>query len=693
MSFSCIELVALFEREFPSIVQGANLSKDWKEFEQFLRGYVRLALAKHSTSSSIKRFFKMFMNEARHIRDFSTGQKIRYEPIKWLWQALRGEGDGIHPDFLLAWSYLFNKYLTDEVVLPDRARCDQWRERWKTGMDEDVARERWENRERICGLLIGKIEKRGKLNTRYRFEGEMSPERKRELVGEWWGDYKFHLALAVRDPDELNLFMGNTLSPELMELLHRAKQKGIPFFVTPYYLSLLSIRTDGYDDSTIRGYVIYSEELVENFGQIRAWEKEDVVEPGKPNAAGWLLPNATNIHRRYPEVAIFIPDSMGRACGGLCALCQRMYDFQKGHLNFNLDRLKPTDGWEVKMERLMMYYEHDSQLRDILITGGDALMSQNQTLEKILDAVFRMAVRKRELNKRRGKGKKYAEIQRVRLGSRLLAYLPNRVNDGLIEVLKRFREKAEQVGIQQFFIQTHFESPLEVTEEAIHAARRLLEAGWMITNQAVFTVAASRRGHTARLREVLNRIGILTYYTFSVKGFEENYALFAPNSRSVQEMSEEKAGGDLSMELEKEVLELLEYPERIPAELPLLLDKFRQPFLATDRNVMNLPGIGKSMTYQTVGMTKEGKRILHFSLDVGRRHSPQVDHEGSIYIVESKSIAAYLRQLQALGERVEDYSSLWDYAEGRTESRFALFEYPEPRIEITGDFTNLGIDS
>ena len=77
--------------------------------------------------------------------------------------------------------------------------------------------------------------------------------------------------------------------------------------MTPYYLSLLSIRVDGYDDSTIRSYVIYSEELVENFGQIRAWEKEDVVEPGKPNAAGWLLPNATNIHRRYPEVAIFYP--------------------------------------------------------------------------------------------------------------------------------------------------------------------------------------------------------------------------------------------------------------------------------------------------------------------------------------------------------------------------------------------------
>ena len=86
LSFSCIELVSLFEREFPTIMQGANLSKDWKEFEQFLRGYVRLALAKHSTSSSIKRFFRMFMNETRY------------------------------PDFLLDWYYLFKKYQTDEVV-------------------------------------------------------------------------------------------------------------------------------------------------------------------------------------------------------------------------------------------------------------------------------------------------------------------------------------------------------------------------------------------------------------------------------------------------------------------------------------------------------------------------------------------------------------------------------------------------
>lgn len=124
------------------------------------------------------------------------------------------------------------------------------------------------------------------------------------------------------------------------------------------YLSLLSFGRTGTMIPMIRGYVIYSEELVENFGQIRAW-KRGCGGTGKPNAAGWLMPNATNIHRRYPEVAI---SSRIRWDGLVVAvrLCQRMYDFQKGHLNFNLDRLKPTDGWEVKMERLMMYYEHDS---------------------------------------------------------------------------------------------------------------------------------------------------------------------------------------------------------------------------------------------------------------------------------------------------------------------------------------------
>lgn len=69
-------------------------------------------------------------------------------------------------------------------------------------------------------------------------------------------------------------------------------------------------------------------------------------------------------------------------------------------------------------------------------------MSQNKTLGNILDAVYRMAVRKRKANQERPEGEKYAELQRVRLGSRLPAYLPMRINDGLVEILREFKEKA-----------------------------------------------------------------------------------------------------------------------------------------------------------------------------------------------------------------------------------------------------------
>lgn len=87
----------------------------------------------------------------------------------------------------------------------------------------------------------------------------------------------------------MNRFLGNSLSSETMYLLYRARKKGMPFFATPYYLSLLNVTGYGYNDEAIRSYILYSPRLVETYGNIRAWEKEDIVEAGKPNAAGWLF--------------------------------------------------------------------------------------------------------------------------------------------------------------------------------------------------------------------------------------------------------------------------------------------------------------------------------------------------------------------------------------------------------------------
>ena len=561
--------------------------------------------------------------------------------------------------------------------------------RWPTGLDEEVMAIRHSNKERIIAGLIRKIERRHAPTSRFQFTEGMSYAEKYVKVQEWWNTGRFHLAMAFKSPTELNYFLGGSLSAGTMDLLARARKKGMPFFVTPYYLSLLNTNTSGYDDAAIRSYILYSEELVDTYGRIKAWEKEDIVVAGQPNAAGWLLPEGHNIHRRYPEVAILIPDSMGRACGGLCASCQRMYDFQSERLNFDFESLKPKETWDKKLRRLMRYFEEDAQLRDILITGGDALMSQNATLRNILDAVYKMAVRKRKANESRPEGEKYAELQRVRLGSRLLAYLPLRITDELVGILRSFKDKASRVGVTQFIIQTHFQSPLEVTPEAKKAIEAILSAGWIITNQLVYTVAASRRGHTAKLRQTLNAMGVVCYYTFSVKGFHENYAVFAPNSRSLQEQQEEKVFGLIPKEKQKELYRLIRYERPLGKKLSGFLKENRLLFAATDRSVLNLPAIGKSMTFQMVGLTTEGKRILKFDHDTGRRHSPIIDRMGEVYIVENKSVAAYLRQLQDMGEDVREYISIWNYSEGRTEPRFSIYEYPDYPFDVTEKMTNL----
>lgn len=699
LTLTLSQLQQIYNQEIPELMEISARNPTIEGFKAELSQYLDVCKIEEEIAEEAREQIRLLLHyDGLNVHELSMGQDMPVQTIRLLYQFLTEKLENVEmpTDLFIELFQLFKRLKGEAVPVPSSQRIKNRSERWATGLDEEVREIRAENKERMLHLLIQKIENRkSKPSVRFHFEEGMSYEEKYKLVSEWWNDFRFHLSMAIKSPIELNRFLGNSLSSETMYLLYKARKKGMPFFATPYYLSLLNVSGEGYNDDTIRSYIIYSPRLVETYGNIRAWEKEDTVEAGKPNAAGWVIPGH-NIHRRYPEVAILIPDTMGRACGGLCASCQRMYDFQSERLNFEFESLKPKESWEHKLRRLMTYFEEDTQLRDILITGGDALMSQNKTLRNILEAVYRMAVRKQKANLERPDGEKYAELQRVRLGSRLPAYLPMRINDELVDILREFKEKASAIGVKQFIIQTHFQTPLEVTPEAKEAIRKIISAGWIITNQLVYTVAASRRGHTTRLRQVLNSLGVVCYYTFSVKGFNENYAVFAPNSRSMQEQLEEKIYGQMSPEQAKELYKLLEIKtveskEDTATLIRRFMKKHHLPFLATDRSVLNLPAIGKSMTFQMVGLTEDGKRILRFEHDGTRRHSPIIGKMGEIYIVENKSLAAYLRQLGKMGEDPEDYASIWSYTKGETEPRFSLYEYPDFPFHTTERMSNLTI--
>jgi lysine 2,3-aminomutase len=229
---------------------------------------------------------------------------------------------------------------------------------------------------------------------------------------------------------------------------------------------------------------------------------------------------------------------------------------------------------------------------------------------------------------------------------------------------------------------------MEVTPLVKKAVERLNAAGWIVTNQLVFTAAASRRGHTAKLRKILNDIGIISYYTFTVKGFMENYHNFATNERSVQERVEEKYIGNIS----KDNLKKLEKFHEKPEKTRKLIQKYRKelgiPFLSTDRSVLNMPGVGKSMTFRTIGITDDGRRILEFEHDNTRNHSPIVKTMGNVVIIESKSINNYLKQMDEMGEDTEHYKTVWGYSVNETEIRMPVYQYPEYDFKTTDELRN-----
>ena len=634
-------------------------------------------------------------NAGREFPDQNIGgQLAKTNPFKLLWLAAHKGAGGAKIAFFKDMLQLFRQLKGARPQNhPNKNDVKQWMDRYPSGLNPQVAELREINKKRIIGILIKKIDSGEISSQRYTFNQGLNLKEKEALMNQWWQESNFHLRFAIRSPELLNEMLDYTLTDETMKVLKKARRKSIPFFVNPYYLSLLNSYIPDYvvgADLAIRCYVIHSKELVDEFGKIVAWEKEDKVKPGKPNAAGWLLPSH-NIHRRYPEVAIFIPDTVGRACGGLCASCQRMYDFQSGRYNFNLEKLKPEKSWRERLPVLLKYFRDDTQLRDILITGGDALMSSNQSLKQVLDEVYNMAKAKKEDNKLRASDNKYAEIVRIRIGTRLPAYLPQRITPELGKILAAFKVKAKKIGIKQFVIQTHFQSPMEITSESKRAVQLLLKSGWAVTNQEVFTTAASRRGHSAKLRHILNKIGVLSYYTFTVKGFKENKNSFTPNTRLMQERMEEKIFGTIPEKDMNFAQNLLLHPDQITENIKSLHQRTKLPFLSTDRSILNLPGVGKSMTFRTIGITRYGRRILEFDHDPTRPHSPIIHKMGKVIVIESKSISEYLNQLEEMGENTNDYTGIYGYSIGQTEPRMPMYEYPEYDYQVTNKITNLEI--
>ncbi len=277
-----------------------------------------------------------------------------------------------------------------------------------------------------------------------------------------WNNWGWQMKNRISDPGTLAHFISFN-EQEMEELNILSKQ--FRWAISPYYLSLI-------DFSNYRNSPVFMQAVPD----IR--EAFDESGSSDPMAETQTNP-ASTITRRYPDRLII---NVTNQCAMYCRHCQRRRNF--GEKDRHVTR--------QEMEESLAYIRDNEEIRDVLITGGDALMLSDNTIDWLL-----------------GELDKIEHVEIKRLGTRTLVTLPQRITDSLCEILEKHAP---------LYINTQFNSPMEVTPEAKEACDKLVKAGVLLGNQAVLLKGINDNEHIMKkLNHELLKIRIRPYYIFHAK--------------------------------------------------------------------------------------------------------------------------------------------------------------------------------
>lgn len=310
------------------------------------------------------------------------------------------------------------------------------------------------------------LEAKGKIETGFSLEYKY--QKNKELIMELldareedWQDWHWQVENRISDEEKLSKIIN--LSDEEKNEISRVGSR-YRWSVSPYYLSLMD-RDD--PECPIRKQSVPSIlEYTDNFGYDDPMGEE-------------LNSPARGITRRYPDRLII---NVTNQCAMYCRHCQRRRNIGEKDV--------PTSR-EV-LEEALEYVRNNKELRDILLTGGDAFMLSNEEIDWILT----------ELDK-------IPHVEIKRLGTRTLVTMPMRVDDGLCKIL----EKHSPV-----YVNSHFNHPKEVTRPVQEACLKLTRAGVPLGNQAVLLKDINNDPHVMKkLNHELLKVLIKPYYLFHAK--------------------------------------------------------------------------------------------------------------------------------------------------------------------------------
>ncbi|MFL0247880.1 glutamate 2,3-aminomutase [Candidatus Clostridium stratigraminis] len=274
-----------------------------------------------------------------------------------------------------------------------------------------------------------------------------------------WNDWKWQVKNRISSAELLGKII-NLSETELKNIIK--VQTKFRWGISPYYASLID---------------------EDRFNPVRLQASPSILELCEGGSADPMAEEYTNpagaITRRYPDRLIINVTNM---CPSFCRHCQRRRNI--GTVD--------THQCRASLEESIDYIKSNPEIRDVLITGGDPLMLSDQMLDWLLGELYKIDT-----------------VDYVRIGTRVLVTMPQRITADLLNILKKYNP---------LYINTQFNHPLEITREAKEACDKLSSICIPLGNQAVLLNGINNDKYVMRLlNQELLKCRVKPYYIFHAK--------------------------------------------------------------------------------------------------------------------------------------------------------------------------------
>ncbi|HOZ29539.1 MAG TPA: lysine 2,3-aminomutase [Bacteroidales bacterium] len=280
-----------------------------------------------------------------------------------------------------------------------------------------------------------------------------------EVTDKEWNDWKWQVKNRIETLDGLKKYISLTKEEEkgVAQSL-----KTLRMAITPYYLSLI--------DPDDRNCPVRKQAIPT--GAETHKSAADLLDPLHEDEDSPVL----GLTHRYPDRVLFLITDM---CSMYCRHCTRR------RFAGQTDKESPSE----RIQKSIDYIAKTPAVRDVLLSGGDALMVSDKMLESIIQRL-----------------RAIPHVEIIRIGTRTPVVCPQRITDDLVNMLKKYHP---------IWLNTHFNHSKEVTPESAAACAKIADAGIPIGNQSVLLRGVNDCVHIMKkLVQDLVKIRVRPYYIY-----------------------------------------------------------------------------------------------------------------------------------------------------------------------------------